>query len=186
MPVAHSLYNGDQIGQCQEMTSEDASNKFCKDVLALDESLTFCCLVDSLGNVITSEYSETPFLNEKEAELYAIQMTLSAALLSLFEPKMGGIKYMVTYRDKINQKTAPVLAGDHKLFLLLLVDIDSDIARRHQDRDNGADRVAVDYQEEYSVDLRCHSRLGLEHKQGAGRSQKMARMAGVHSHFSIS
>ncbi|MEM2141030.1 MAG: hypothetical protein QXJ74_05870 [Nitrososphaera sp.] len=116
------------------MTSEDISNKFCKDVLALDESLTFCCLVDSLGNVIASEYKEAPLLDEKEAEQYAIQMTLSAALLSLFEPKMGGIRYMVTYRDRVNQITAPVLAGDHKLFLLLLVDIDSDVVSLMGDR----------------------------------------------------
>lgn len=125
---------GGQIGQCREMTSEDISNKFCKDVLALDESLTFCCLVDSLGNVIASEYKEAPLLDEKEAEQYAIQMTLSAALLSLFEPKMGGIRYMVTYRDRVNQITAPVLAGDHKLFLLLLVDIDSDVVSLMGDR----------------------------------------------------
>lgn len=73
-------------------------------------------------------------MTKKEAEQYAIQMTLSAALLSLFEPKMGGIRYMVTYRDRVNQITAPVLAGDHKLFLLLLVDIDSDVVSLMGDR----------------------------------------------------
>lgn len=116
------------------MNSEDTSTKFCKDVLTLDSSLTFSCLVDSLGNILASEYRKTPILNEKEAEQYAIQMTLSAALLSLFEPKMGGIKYMVTYRDKITQITAPVLAGDNKLFLLLLADMESDIISLMGDR----------------------------------------------------
>lgn len=109
------------------MTSEDTALKFCKDVLALDGSLTFSCLVDSLGHILAMEHREAPVLSEKEAEQYAIQMTLSAALLSLFEPKMGGIRYTVTYRERIIQITAPVNAGDHKLFLLLLVRMDSDI-----------------------------------------------------------
>lgn len=112
----------------------DGSFQFCRDILELDASVRFSCLVDSLGQVIATEYIETPFLSEKEVEQYAMQATFSALILSLFESKMGSIHYTVTYRGKVTQITLPVSAGDHKIYLLLLVKAGSDIVSLMEDK----------------------------------------------------
>jgi hypothetical protein len=87
----------------------------------------FSALVDHIGDIVALTYRETPFVDEKEAKQYAIQMTIAAILLAHFEKRMGSIQYMVTYHDEIARVILPVVAGSQKFHVMLLMEPGSDV-----------------------------------------------------------
>jgi hypothetical protein len=109
------------------MASQDRFHEFCEKILALDTAVIFSALVDHIGDIVAMTYRETPFVDEKEAMQYAIQMTIAAILLAHFENRLGRIQYTVTYHDDIARVTLPIVVGNQKFFVLLLLDSGSDV-----------------------------------------------------------
>jgi hypothetical protein len=109
------------------MAYHDRFLEFCEKVLALDASVIFSALVDHIGDIVALAHRETPFVDEREAKQYAIQMTIAAILLAHFENRVGSIQYTVTYHEGIARVTLPVAAGGQKFYVLLLMEPGSDV-----------------------------------------------------------
>ncbi|AIC15236.1 hypothetical protein [Nitrososphaera viennensis] len=116
------------------MVPQDRFLEFCERMLALDASVIFSALVDHLGDIVAMTYRETPFVDEKEAKQYAIQMTIVTILLAHFENRLGSIQYTVTYHDGVARVTLPVAAGNQKFFVLLLLESGSDVVSVMKDK----------------------------------------------------
>jgi hypothetical protein len=116
------------------MAPSDRFLEFCEEILALDASIMFSAIVDHIGDIVALTYRKTPFVDEKEAKQYAIQMTIAAILLAHFENRMGAVHYIVTYHDKIVRVALPLTSGTQKFFVLLLLDSGSDIVSVMRDK----------------------------------------------------
>ena len=55
-----------------------------------------------------------------------MQTTLSALILEHYESKAGKIWYSITAHDKLVRITVPIAMGDHRFFILLMMDGGSD------------------------------------------------------------
>lgn len=110
------------------MTHEDEFLEFCEKILSLDSSVVFSALVDHIGDIVAMKYREVPFVDEKEAKQYAIQMTITAILMAHFERRMGNMRYMVAYHDGITRVTLPIASGRQKFFVLLLLVPGTDVS----------------------------------------------------------
>lgn len=103
-------------------------SRFCQRLVALDASIAYAGLADKFGSLITSASRlSPPFADEKEAEQYSMQTTLSTLIMEHYESKAGKIQYAIATHEKTVRITVPVAMGEHRLFILLMMDAGSDV-----------------------------------------------------------
>jgi hypothetical protein len=109
-----------------EGREETSYSRFCERLLALDASLTYVGLADRFGSLITGAYRSVPFPDEKEAEQYSVQTTLSALIMEHFESRAGKIRYSITEHEKTVRVTVPAAVGGEKFFILMIMMMKAD------------------------------------------------------------
>lgn len=109
-----------------EGREETRYSRFCERLLALDQSVAYVGLADRFGSLITGAYRSVPFPDEKEAEQYSVQTTLSVLIMEHFESRAGKIRYSITAHEKTVRVTVPVAVGGQKFFILMLMMADTE------------------------------------------------------------
>jgi hypothetical protein len=110
------------------------SQSLCKSILALDESIRFVALANSLGSLIADEYRNNlnPLLTKEETAQYAIQAVTRAAMREDFTTKLGFFEYSIGKYAKLTRAVIPIDTvipidnSQDQTYLLLSFDVGSD------------------------------------------------------------
>ena len=110
------------------------SQSLCKSILALDGSIRFVALANSLGSLIADEYRNNlnPLLTKEETAQYAIQAVTRAAMREDFTTKLGFFEYSIGKYAKLTRAVIPIDTvipidnSQDQTYLLLSFDVGSD------------------------------------------------------------
>ena len=105
------------------------SKSLCENILALDDSIRFVALANNLGTIDAMEYRAglRPLMTIEETKQYAIQAVTRAALRDNFTSKLGRFEYSIGKYSKLLRAVLPIEKGGEEIFLLLSLDVDSDV-----------------------------------------------------------
>ena len=105
------------------------NKSLCKNILALDDSIRFAALSNNLGTIDAAEYRTglQPLMTIEDTKQYAIQAVTRAALRDNFTSKLGRFEYSIGKYSKLLRAVIPIEKGGEEIFLLLSLDVDSDV-----------------------------------------------------------
>lgn len=104
------------------------SQSLCKAILALNESIRFVALANSLGSLIANENRNNlnPLMTKEETAQYAIQAVTRAAMREDFTTKSGPFQYSIGKYAKLTRAIIPIDNPQEQTYLLLSFDVGSD------------------------------------------------------------
>ena len=106
------------------------NKSICKNILTLDDSIRFAALSNNLGTIDAAEYRKglQPLMTIEDTKQYAIQAVTRAALRrDNFTSKLGRFEYSIGKYSKLLRAVIPIEKGGEEIFLLLSLDVDSDV-----------------------------------------------------------
>lgn len=111
---------------------KDYFESFCREILAINQSIRFVGIANHLGSLIVTVYRENlvPLMTKEETSQYSIQAVLRAAIREDFESKIGKLEYSIGKYERLIRATVPILFSRNegkKFYLLLSFDPDSDV-----------------------------------------------------------
>ena len=110
---------------------KDYLERFCREILANNQSIRFAGIANHLGSLIATVYRRdlVPLMTKEETSQYSIQAVLRAATREDFESKIGRLEYSIGKYEKLIRATVPIIFGNRetkRYYLLLSFDSDSD------------------------------------------------------------
>jgi hypothetical protein len=110
---------------------KDYLERFCREILANNQSIRFVGIANNLGSLIATVYRKglVPLMTKEETSQYSIQAVLRAATREDFESKIGRLEYSIGKYEKLIRATVPIIFGNNetkRYYLLLSFDSDSD------------------------------------------------------------
>lgn len=110
---------------------KDYLERFCREILANNQSIRFAGIANHLGSLIATVYRRdlVPLMTKEETLQYSIQAVLRAATREDFESKIGRLEYSIGKYEKLIRATVPIILGNSetkRYYLLLSFDSDSD------------------------------------------------------------
>lgn len=110
---------------------KDYLERFCREILANNQSIRFAGIANHLGSLIATVYRRdlVPLMTKEETLQYSIQAVLRAATREDFESKIGRLEYSIGKYEKLIRATVPIIFGNRetkRYYLLLSFDSDSD------------------------------------------------------------
>jgi hypothetical protein len=110
---------------------KDYLERFCREILANNQSIRFVGIANNLGSLIATVYRKglVPLMTKEETSQYSIQAVLRAATREDFESKIGRLEYSIGKYEKLIRATVPIIFGNSetkRYYLLLSFDSDSD------------------------------------------------------------
>lgn len=104
--------------------------KLCRQVLALDKSVTFAGIAITQGKIIAAEYRDytTSLLTKEESELSIMQSLIRMNMRKALEHKLGKTLFSITEYENLRRATIMFSDSENKFGLgnefLLLVSFD--------------------------------------------------------------
>ena len=105
------------------------NKSICKNTLPLMIQLDLA-LSNNLGSIDAAEYRTglQPLMTIEDTKQYAIQAVTRAALRrDNFTSKLGRFEYSIGKYSKLLRAVIPIEKGGEEIFLLLSLDVDSDV-----------------------------------------------------------
>ena len=113
---------------------EEVFNKFCKQVIDLDNKIRFAGIADEDGKLesMAERPGLNPLLTPEERVQYAITAATRQFTRLRWEYMLGKIQYASSKFEKLMRATIPITDEYSKLSYVLLLSFDPDTANLHQ------------------------------------------------------
>ena len=117
-----------------EEKDEEVFNKFCKQVIDLDNKIRFAGIADEDGKLesMAERPGLNPLLTPEERVQYAITAATRQFTRLRWEYMLGKIQYASSKFEKLMRATIPITDEYSKLSYVLLLSFDPDTANLHQ------------------------------------------------------
>ena len=118
----------------REEKDEEVFNKFCKQVIDLDNKIRFAGIADEDGKLksMAERPGLNPLLTPEERVQYAITAATRQFTRLRWEYMLGKIQYASSKFEKLMRATIPITDEYSKLSYVLLLSFDPDTANLHQ------------------------------------------------------
>ena len=118
----------------REEKDEEVFNKFCKQVIDLDNKIRFAGIADEDGKLesMAERPGLNPLLTPEEKVQYAITAATRQSQDLRWEYMLGKIQYASSKFEKLMRATIPITDEYSKLSYVLLLSFDPDTANLHQ------------------------------------------------------
>ena len=118
----------------REEKDEEVFNKFCKQVIDLDNKIRFAGIADEDGKLesMAERPGLNPLLTPEERVQYAITAATRQFTRLRWEYMLGKIQYASSNFEKLMRATIPITDEYSKLSYVLLLSFNPDTANLHQ------------------------------------------------------